>query len=234
MRTSHGILITLVLATMTMSCKKDKTAPVDLGLAYFPIDTGRWVEYQVDSVWYDEAFGLSGSLSYLLREEIFEEFSDPAGRPAQRIRRRVWVDSLNSWRTRDIWWQTRDNFAAEKTEENLRRLKLTFPMSTGKFWNANIYNTQQEAMDLTYDQVHVPWSSGSLGFDSTTTVRGTYFNNLVDTLIFQERYAKHVGLVYKFWHDSKTDYHYPPPPDPPVITTRGWRITMQVVAYGGH
>ena len=211
-------------AAVMSSCKKEDTLPVDLGLGYFPTAIGHWVEYQVDSSWYDEVNFLSGSVSYRLREEIFEHFTDPEGRPAQRVRRSV-QDSTGAWRIRDIWWQTRDNFAAEKTEENLRRLKLSFPVGPNRYWNTNVYNTTGE-MELTYQQINTAWSGGGLSYDSTVVAKSTYFNNLIDTLLFEERGAKQVGMVQKRWTDSNTQY----PGGSPV--TKGWTLRMTAVAYG--
>lgn len=215
--------ITPACAAMLLicGCSKDETAPVDLGYAYFPTDTGRWIEYQVDSAWYIEPFGQYGSVSYRLRETILEDFTDPEGRPAQRIRRAVWDDSLGIWRNRDIWWQVKDSHHAEKTEENLRRLKLAFPVRTGTYWNANVYNTLED-MEVTYEEIGVPWSANGLTYDSTVTVEGTYFNNPIDTIMFEERYAKHVGMVSKHWIRSNTQ----------SLGTTGWRLDMTAVAFG--
>jgi hypothetical protein len=218
-----GILL-LTIVGVLVACKKDKTMPVDIGYAYFPTTIGQWVEYQVDSSWYDEANLISGNKSFRLREEIFENFTDPEGRAAQRIRRSV-LDSVGNWHTRDIWWQTRDNFAAEKTEENLRRLKLSFPVGANRYWNMNAYNTAQE-VDVTYQQIHTAWSDQGLSYDSTVVVKSTYFNNLIDTLIFEERYAKNVGMISQRWIDSNTQYPGGFP------ETKGWRMTMTAVAYG--
>ena len=43
----------------TSGCKKDEDPqPVDLGHAYFPTDTGRWVDFAVDTVWRNDLSGV--------------------------------------------------------------------------------------------------------------------------------------------------------------------------------
>jgi hypothetical protein len=237
-------LLPVSIAALTLlfgtSCKKDEPMQIlDLGYGYFPTDTGRWVEYEVDSTWYDELNGVNGHVNYRLREVIAENFTDPEGRPAQRVKRYV-QDSLGVWNTRDVWWQTRDNYAAEKTEENLRRLKMSFPVSLGRYWDVNIYNpdanevypNEPQEIEVGYHDIGDPWSVNGMSFDSTVTVDSDYPNNLVDTLIWQERYAKHVGMIEKFYQRSKTDIQYPQGL-PPIISTLGMRLRMTVVAHGG-
>lgn len=220
------LLPCLALSALFPACSKDKTEPVDLGLEYFPKNVGHWVEYQVDSSWYNEGDAIYGSRSYRLRETIFEEFTDPEGRPAQRIRRSV-QDSTGAWYTKDIWWQTRDNYYAERSEENLRRLKLSFPVKGNRYWNTNVYNTAEER-ELTYGELHVPALVDGTSFDSTITVESTYFNNIIDTLMLEERWAKHVGMVSRFQVESGSQY------DTSLNTwlTTGWRVKMTAVAYG--
>lgn len=216
----------LLLLLPLAGCSKDETVPVDLGLEYFPKNIGHWVEYQVDSMWYDENVPTSGSVSYRVRETLFEDFTDPEGRPAQRIRRTV-QDSAGAWYTKDIWWQTRDNYAGERTEENRRRLKLSFPVRPSRFWNTNIYNPLEER-ELTYGDLHVPAAVNGMSFDSTITVEGTYYNNIIDTLLVEERWAKHVGLVEKLQVESNSQYDN----INGTWLTRGWTVRAKAVAYG--
>jgi hypothetical protein len=211
-------------------CRKDEdAAPVDLGLEYFPTRIGHYVDYQVDSAWRDDHVGIQGSVSYVMREVLTEETTDAEGRPAQRIERYV-RDSAGVWQVRDVWTQTRDERRAERTEENLRMLKMVFPPRDGQFWDLNIYNTE-DPFELTYEAVDVPWSTDSLAFDSTSLVESTFFNNLVDTMLHEERYAKHVGLVYKRWVKSNTQSVFQPP-FPPIVETKGNYLTMKAIGHG--
>ncbi|MBL7963270.1 MAG: hypothetical protein JNM31_05415 [Flavobacteriales bacterium] len=216
---------TLLSALLVLAaCKKDPVDPVDLGYRYFPVQVGHWVEYEVDSVWYDQFVNVSGTRSYRLRELLLEDFTDAAGRTAQRIHRFV-QDSTGGWRIRDVWWQVRDNYAAERTEEDQRRLKLSFPVRNDRTWNVNNYNPGR-VTTVRYKNVDASATLNGLFFDSTATVLGTYPNNLVDTLIYEERYAKRVGLVYKYQVESNTQFVGG------MYRTRGWKLRMQAVAFG--
>ena len=213
-------------------CKDDEILPTDLGYGYWPTNIGHWVEYEVDSVWRDERNGLdiTREAHYDLREVIDSQYVDPQGRVAQRIERFV-KDSTGTWIIKDVWTQTRDNTTAEKTEENLRKLKLTFPVRSYQHWNAHVYIgddgldfTTDDEMEVEYDEIDVPWASGVLSFDSTTTVVSTYETNIVVTKVLEERYAKNVGLVSKLWmqYDKQNSLN----------DSTGFRMTMTAVAYG--
>lgn len=178
-------------------CKKDEApGPADLGHAYFPTDTGRWINYTVDTVWRNDNTGVTGSLRYALREKITEDFTDPEGRAAQRLVRYRLDSTSGAWLPKDVWWQVRSGTQAERAEENQRRIKLIFPPRTGQYWNTNATNTEDE-YELTYVEVDVPWSINGMSFDSTLLVKTTYPNNAVITNTYYERYAKHIGLVYR-------------------------------------
>lgn len=184
-------------ALVATGCRKDEE-PVhyDPGLAYFPTEPGRWITYEVDSAWRIDLVGVWDSVHYTLREEITENFTDPEGRPAQRLLRYKLDSATGAWEPKDVWWQVRTTTKAERSEENQRRIKLIFPPRTGQYWNTNALNTDRE-YELTYEEVDVPWSINGMSFDSTILVKTTYPNNPIINNTYYERYAKHVGLVYR-------------------------------------
>lgn len=185
-------------AVLAYGCRKeDGVTHPDLGYAYFPTDTGRYIDYSVDSLRVHHAANDTDtvSLHYDLREKITEHFNDPEGREAERLLRYV-KDPGGVWQVKDVWWQVRTSTQAERTEENVRRLKLVFPPRSSAYWNTNATNTS-DPLELTYDEVDVPWSINGMSFDSTTLVTTTYPNNFVRTVTYHERYAKHIGLVYR-------------------------------------
>jgi len=217
----HLGLFACLLCVIVVGCKKDDPVAVDLGYGYFPTEVGRWVEYQVDSAWIDEENSASGILSYRLLEVIDSAYLDPEGRQAQRMERFVWDSLLIEWRIRDLWTQTRSNTAAERTEEDRRFLKLSFPVKAGEQWNLNAYNSQED-LEVGYDEVHTAWSVNGLSFDSTAVVLSDYPNNQVDTLIYRERYAKRIGLVERSVDSSETQ----------DSMTRGFYFRQVILAYG--
>lgn len=222
----------LCVATVVLlvGCKDDEIVPTDLGYGYWPTNTGHWVEYEVDSVWQEDPVNNRYEAHYNVRERVDSQYVDPEGRPAQRLERLV-QDSTGTWFIKDVWTQTRDNTAAEKTEENLRKLKLVFPVRAYQHWNEHVYIgddglwfTTDDELEVAYGDIDVPWNNGVLASDSSCTVEGTYQTNFVVTKVFVERYAKNIGMVDKLWMEyNKQDN---------LQDTTGFKLTMKAVAYG--
>ena len=215
---NYLLMIAAIAVTLFGGCKKDEPAAApDLGHAYFPATIGSWIEYHVDST---RVIGETVSeWSYDIREVLTENFSDLEGRPAQRVIRYT-RDADSIWQPKDVWWQTRDKVRAERSEENMRRVKLVFPPRYSSFWNTNATNTSAP-FELTYDEIDVPWNVNNLSFDSTVLVIGTYETNLVNSKIYMERYAKNVGMVYREVDSSETQG-----------TVDRWKVVYTATSFG--
>lgn len=234
MKNARTLLVTLALAVVLAGCKKEESGEPDLGLGYFPNVIGSWIEYQVDSIGRDDDAGFHDTVSYRLKEKVIEAYYDPQGRLAYRIHRMV-HNSDSTWVVRDVWTRTVSTSAAETTEENLRRLKISFPVAAGRIWDMNVYN-EEDAQELTHREIGISYTVNGLAFAKTTLVEGTFESNFVDTLIFQERYAEGIGMISKKTQDTNTQLYYPPgiPPPPPEFRTKGAYLTMSIVAYGNE
>lgn len=237
METKHLSLAVMATLVLSAGCKKEEVKEPDLGYAYFPTKVGAWVEYQVDSLWRDDRAGIRDSVSYRLRERIMEHFTDLQGRPSQRIHRFV-LDEQGQWVVRDVWAATMDAYAAERTEENYRRLKLSFPIRPGRTWDINIYGTgaAQDPQDddelmVGYEEIDEPWSNSSLSFERTVLVKNTVPANFVVKRNFEERYADGVGMVNKYWEETNTQTVQQPGGNY-VVEVKGWRLRMTAVDHG--
>jgi hypothetical protein len=209
-----------------VACKDDNAVPMDPGHSFFPLNVGSWVEYQVDSMWQDDILAIRDSVSYRLREKIHETYTDPTGRTAYRILRYV-LNAESEWQVRDVWTAFADTRYAEKTEENIRRLKLSFPVRTARTWDTNVYNAER-ILEVAFRDVDKPWTAGSLAFDSTVVVRNILGPNAIERRDFEERYARHVGLVEKKGWETNTQFNS----STQQFVVRGFKYSMVVVAYG--
>ena len=223
--TMRNVLIfwigTIIAGSLLTGCKKDEPPTVDLGYGYFPNKVGAWIEYQVDSLWRDDVAAVRDSVSYRLMEKVVEAYTDPAGRPAWRIHRFV-LDADSNWVVRDVWTRTKDEIAAEVTEENLRRQKLSFPVREGRSWDLNVYNVEGK-LEVAFREVGLPWSGGGLSFSDAVLVKNAIPANFVETNNYEERWARDLGMV-SLYREVKNQQ------------TAGclgcWRLDMVAVAYG--
>lgn len=204
-----GILFTIA------SCKKESTDPLTIDKSYFPLETGKYILYDVDSTGYSSFDGSVKVSSYQIKEELDSPFIDNEGNEAYRIIRSRRENDTSAWRTIDIWTANLTDHTAEKVEENLRFIKLDFPVNLSKRWygNAKIQTDGDQAyLDgwiYEYTSVNAPLTINGLSFDSTVTVLQHDEENLIEQTIYIEQYAKDVGLIYKKEEQLETQPGFP-------------------------
>jgi hypothetical protein len=103
-----------------------------------------------------------------------------------------------AWTIKDVWSCIKTNTSYEVVEENVRLIKLSFPVKTDAYWNGNAQNTIGE------------WNYKYNYIDNTETVNGTLFEkvlfveqkddklkNVIHRQYYIEKYAKNIGLIYR-------------------------------------
>jgi hypothetical protein len=191
------IYIISVVTVVFSACKKDEKITVDQGYDYFPLSAGLTLIYDVDSVVYDDFFQpvRVDTFRYQIKEVVESQFIDGQGREAWRLERYIKTDTTN-WQINNVWTAVRTATTAEKVEENIRYIKLTFPVRNNRSWDGNSYNNLA-FREYRFTAINEPAQVGSLGFDETVQVLQGDDENLIEKFYAEERYARHVGMVYK-------------------------------------
>lgn len=190
---ARQVLMIFALALLASCNKEDDLSSIDLGYDYFPNKVGSYIIYAVDSTWY----GVNvEEYSFQIKEELKEEFVDNTGQPTTKINRYYRAANNQPWYLIDVWTQKRTTTTAEKVVDNIRYVKLEFPVKNGGTWDGNAYNNYP-AEQYKYANVAGPADVGILQFGNTLTVNQKNNVNLVDEEIFYEIYAKGVGMVFR-------------------------------------
>ena len=212
MKNTFKIVVLLVaMAGLIVCCKKDQEEThTDIGYNYFPVKPGKYVIYNVDSIVMNSFTKKVDSFYFQIKEVIESVYTDNAGRPTLRLERyrkdsskTLPYDQLK-WVLKDVWSANRTNRAVEKVEENIRYVKLAFPVALNISWNGNAYNTLDE-WDYKIKEVNMPRTVGKISFDSTLSVLQRDAEDLIDKKYYREMYAKNVGLIYKQIIDVHSD-----------------------------
>ena len=204
----RSYVVLILTCILLVACEKDQPVPTDPGYDYFPNQLGHYCIYDVDSTFYDDFTGDTFYFHYQVKEVIESYFTDNQGRTAMRIERyrRDYNDSISindvPWHLSRIWSFTRTNDRAEKLEENIRYVRLAFPVKNAKYWNGNSFNNQGE-WNYKYILSDVPYSLNNMIFDSTLAVQQIRRINEIEHREYVELYAKHVGLIEKRVIDVK-------------------------------
>ncbi|MEO8151012.1 MAG: hypothetical protein ABI723_25485 [Bacteroidia bacterium] len=199
MKNTPSAILLFFICLAIFSCKKNSTTETPyLGYSYFPDNVGHYIIYDVDSVEKDGFTGIVTHSTYQIKEIIESVFTDNQGRPTLRIER-YRKDSVYypDWTIYNVWTANLTATTAERFENNIRYIKLTFPVQNGKTWNGNAMNTDVEE-DYEYTGIHEQMTINNLTFDSVTTVlQADELFNFVSPKYKQEQYAAGVGLVYR-------------------------------------
>lgn len=194
----------MILLSGVYSCKKDPGATVDMGYNYFPDQPGRYVIYQVDSIFYNATSfpPLVDTFKFLLKEKIESVYADNEGRPTMRLERYIKKYNASvpysdmSWQLRNVWAQNKSLKTVEKVEENVRFVKLRFPVSIESKWDGNAYNTLGE-QTYKYNFIDKERTIGNIKFDSVLQVDQRNETSLISKYYYEEKYARNAGLIYK-------------------------------------
>lgn len=207
--------ISFCLACMLfMSCGKDviPADDVELGKDYYPLYAGHYLIYDVDSIIYNDFTKTTDTFKMEFKDEVAEEFTDNEGRPSFVINRFVRQDSTFLWEENLTYYATLTNFRLEVTENNLRFIKLVFPVKLNTSWNGNSYIplNLSETKWYTgwlykYENVNEPYKAGDITYTNTVSVpqadltEGAPDNpNEYSAYTYgKEVYAKQIGLIYR-------------------------------------
>jgi hypothetical protein len=222
----RNFLILLVAIPLLEGCKKDSVIPPDPYYRdYFTSEPGQYIIYNCDSIVFDDFNGTIDTFRFRIKEYYESEFVDNAGRNAIRIERYKQPLNASNWTLSDVWQVTKTDQQVEKVEEDVRLIKLIFPVADDKEWDINALNNLGKRT-VAYKDAHLPYSTEALNFDSTVTVENTDPQNLINEYRDTEIFAKGLGMIYKRF----VNVQYVTPPA--IGVESGTVFTMQAVEFG--
>lgn len=223
------LLIFLILATfLFFTCKDNADSScnenLDIlkGVNYYPLEVGKYITYELDSIIYSRIPCTCNedctypffrdTTSYQLREEVVDVFEDNLGDKNFIIERFLRKDAYDPWQVVDVWNTKITATQVERVEENLRFIKMVFPVSNTVLWEGNNFFQDtsvvigSEVIDFydfwssnyMYENIDKPEEFNGIAFDSVmTVVQSNQTENLKHHRISIEKYARGVGLIFK-------------------------------------
>ena len=208
----HALFISFVMMAVA-GCVPDRIEDpvIDRSIEYFPLEVGKYIDYQVDSIVFDDVPGgnIMDTVSFQIREEItgFEIFAGDTIFYIHRFRRN---NGAAAWQLKDVWTAERDHTEASRTEENLKFRKLLFPLRKGKRWIGTSYIHPSTTVLIGTENVQAfqDWEAEVLEYNVSGHAGNFVFNpgdlmhvRQTDTddgntkrFVF-EKYARGIGLV---------------------------------------
>ena len=214
------------IACMFVSCKEETILPQEPQFNnYHPTIKGAFIVYACDSIVYDDFTNTIDTFRFKIKEYYETEFTDNSGRTALRLERYKMPEGSTQWQLRDIWSLVKTDKQVEKVEEDVRMLKLLFPIKEGLEWDINALNNVG-SRTVVCKSVHQPFEGQAFNFDSTVTVVNTDPVNLVSEFRDTEIFAANKGLVYKQF----VNVRYNAPPQTGIKS--GTFFTMHAIEFG--
>lgn len=206
----------LCLTTFTfLACEEEPDPfPTDLGYAYYPLEVGKFRLYELDSVVYDP--GGSGTLvdtsAGQLREEIVERFEDAAGDTVYRVERSYRRAVGMPFQVIKVYTEQLDRQRQQllRQEDNLRFVKMVFPVRENRSWDGNVNFDEQinvlvagesvqmfKSWDYRYERTGLDSTIAAIDYTDLVHLELANSENLIENRQADEYYAPGVGLVYR-------------------------------------
>lgn len=216
---TKGILILITIIAFAYSCKKSDQETVNMGYNYFPLETNNYSIYQVDSIVWDDYNSSIDTFSYQVKLLVDSQYYDNENRLSYRWKKFTKTDTTQ-WAFNTNYSLTITNDRLESVQENMRYIKLIFPVVAGSSWDYNSLNIDPES-DSQYSDVDYETSVLNNQYDSCATVTYEDEINLIQEFVFEEKYARNVGMIYSKHINKKK------------LTTglQGYSVIYQLIEY---
>ncbi len=205
-----ALALLLFAASIFMSCEDQFIElPADeLGTQYYPVEMGKYWIYQVDTTIVLRRGEYYNSSSFV-REEIVSDFINSAGDTAYILQRSISNSQSGPFISTDRWVIEKTNQSLIRIEENLRFVKMNFPIVLNSEWDGNQFDQKLEVFvgQETIEQ-YLEWEYKVLGKTANKTINGVPYDKVleiqqanyeteIEERFSHEWYAPDVGLIYR-------------------------------------
>ncbi|HQQ94492.1 MAG TPA: hypothetical protein PLQ93_08050 [Bacteroidia bacterium] len=195
----------LICAALVSCTKSNEDVGAIKGLEYYPLQSGKYVEYDVDSLVYTELPKDTLYFKYRMKEKLAEEFTDNQGKRAFRLERYIKrynpalsYDSMK-WTIKEVCMLSPDQYRILLQDNNTSFTRLIFPVMDKAVWNGNAYNNLPP-QNYTYEYIDQNRDFGGKAFEKCLKVNQLCDTiNLIQFLLEYECYASGLGLVNKVY-----------------------------------
>ena len=191
-------ILSFIVIICFATCRKDRFEDAenrDYGFGFYPAKSGGYKLYEGVQIVFNPFFNTTDTTLFLLREEYDTFFEDNLGRQALRIKHYTKHPDSAVWENVKVLYDVNEPGLIERVKDNVRVVKLSFPISDEIFWDMNIFNDQDEVI-VFYNQLFTAFETNGLKFDSTITVTMTPEINPFVNKSFKEVFAKNVGMIF--------------------------------------
>jgi hypothetical protein len=179
------------------------------GYNFFPVAEGRSWTYASDSIIYSGVGTKRDTFRSFIKEEIGDKFTDLEGQTLYKVNRYFKRSENNSWSKINTWTVSMDKTRAIRTEENIRFIKMVFPIKKGLRFDGNVFVDENIKVEVGGEMIEAykNWNQRIEAIDEFYPYNGEAVKsikvNLVDDISIIDRrkvteyYGENIGLIRK-------------------------------------
>jgi hypothetical protein len=183
----------VVLLIAVFSCKQTDEPSLEIpGPEYFPLETGSFITYNVDSISITQ--NVETAYNFQLRMSVVDSFTNGEGNTSYVLQRHTRDDETKPWKPAGTWTAWKTIRQAVVAEGNTSFVKLQFPLSEGITWNGNALNDlggPDRCNDADCDRYQVT------AVEPMVVIEQDNAEDILTKDVRIEKYSKGLGLVYK-------------------------------------
>lgn len=217
-----------VMAIGVISCDKEISPNSELtkeSKKYLPLAIDKYWIYSVDSIKYNRVLGqvIIDTIKATYKETITDTFRNNENQLVYRLKKEK-LNENQSWTITDIYKITSQSERYIRNEENIDLVELSFPIFSGKTWNALPFidkNVQEVTINGQAMLLFNHWNESAVVKVTKGEILGqnTDIAEILDVdeddeILFkqysQRKYAKNIGLIEKTQQFYSTQYCFEP------------------------
>ncbi len=183
------------------SCDKVEP-PVESDTLFFPLKLSTFTVFKVTVLEHDAFTEKTDTLSYFIKETTQDTIINNAGKLVYRTKIEQSQNDTNYTFIKYVI-EERDDFSAQRVEDDTRKIKLSFPLKERKTWDANEFNINEYQSAETI-KINEPYMAGDTEFIETVIVDLGNDINPFFTTVEEEVYAKNIGLINRIVKEIET------------------------------
>ncbi|HPK10063.1 MAG: hypothetical protein KDC16_00860 [Saprospiraceae bacterium] len=208
---NYKVTLVGILFLILVSCGKETDdGKLDLGQDYFPLIEENFLEYRSDSIVVDDNGQKIDTLVSYLKEVIGEPFVDLEGDTTFKVYRYFKRNFEDAYKLSNVWIKQINADNAQSVENNLRFVKLAFPLTETQRWDGNIYIPEDQITEISGEPIEIyvgwkykvkeldkPYSLENQNYNQTVLIEQANFETAISLRESSERYARGIGLIEK-------------------------------------
>ena len=200
---NRQLIISISIITLFYwGCKPDELiVPNKISLS--PIKIGKYIIYNREELNHDAFNSQTDTIKYWIKETIESSFLDQENDTTYRLLIDHSNDEGKSWEFHHYAVLKEDDFGIERTDFDVKKVKLSFPVQNNKRWDINMFNNQDIQYGY-YNQVDESFYIDDSTFDETVTIKIADRQDIIFTQFEEEIYARGIGLIQRQFKDIET------------------------------